>query len=162
MVPFIVSLLLVYAVAGNADALANVPFGQFPAAEFWHPLVGWLLPVLNACLLFTAVLGATGAAHAVERGRKETALTARERGRKGPTNGKGMTPVPSGRPSSGKHGITVGVAARPDRERGRVAPPVPPAKNPGIDVSVVGTGVLAVGTGAIARRTIVKPDVFRP
>jgi hypothetical protein len=68
--PFIVSLLVVYGAAGNAHALAYVPFREYPAAIFWHPLVRWLLPIPNACLLFTAVLGVTGAAHAVERERR--------------------------------------------------------------------------------------------
>lgn len=66
LVPFILSLLLTYSLAGTADTLLAVPADAFPTAAFWRPLVGWAMPLFNACILFTSVVGTTIAAEAIE------------------------------------------------------------------------------------------------
>lgn len=59
IIPFVISMVVVYASAGASGTLSAIPWGEFPSQPFFQPLLGWLLPVLNACLLFTAAIGAT-------------------------------------------------------------------------------------------------------
>jgi len=59
LIPIFVSLLLTYITAGAAGSLGSVPWGAFPASDFFASIIGWALPAINACLLFTAVLGTT-------------------------------------------------------------------------------------------------------
>jgi hypothetical protein len=73
LIPFVASALITYIAAGAAGTLKSVPFAAFPESEFFSLLSGWLLPLLNTCLLFSSVVGVTEIGGALE-GRKNQKL----------------------------------------------------------------------------------------
>src|SRR5690242_10139488 len=74
LIPFAVSVIVTYAAAGTAGSLNPLPLDQFPASEFFRSLVSWLVPLLNACLLFSSVIGVTETAGALDGHRKQQRL----------------------------------------------------------------------------------------
>lgn len=52
----------------------HLPLGQLPTSEFFRSLVSWLVPLLNACLLFSSVIGVTEMAGALDGHRKHQRL----------------------------------------------------------------------------------------
>ena len=74
LIPFAVSVIVTYVAAGTAGSLNSLPLGLFPASEFFRSLVGWLVPLLNACLLFSSVIGVTEMAGALDGHKKQQRL----------------------------------------------------------------------------------------
>ena len=58
-VPFLTALAVTYVAAGASGAFEGAVAAGFPTAGFFKTLATWVLPALNACLLFTAAVGAT-------------------------------------------------------------------------------------------------------
>jgi hypothetical protein len=58
-ITFMVALVVAYLTAGAAGTLTAVPWQDLPRASFFSAAVAWFLPVMNACLLFMAALGAS-------------------------------------------------------------------------------------------------------
>ena len=67
IVPFVTSIILTYVAAGTSGILIPIHLSNFPKADFFHEIQGWIIPLINGCLLFTAVIGATESGGAVER-----------------------------------------------------------------------------------------------
>jgi hypothetical protein len=59
LIPFFTSLVVTYLTAGASGGIDAVDWATFPSPGFFHSALTWLLPLLNACLLFTSAIGAT-------------------------------------------------------------------------------------------------------
>jgi hypothetical protein len=70
-VPFFTSLVVTYVAAGAAGSLHAMPSEPFPSAGFFGAVVSWLMPLLNACLLFTSVVGVTETVGALDGHEKQ-------------------------------------------------------------------------------------------
>lgn len=57
-ITFMVALVVAYLSAGAAGTLTIVPWQDIPGPNFFSAALAWFLPILNACLLFMAALGA--------------------------------------------------------------------------------------------------------
>ncbi|MBZ6078854.1 hypothetical protein [Microvirga puerhi] len=65
LIPFLVSVILCYVTAGISETYTPLLLAEFPAKEFFQSVLSWLLPAFNACLLFTATIGATEVGNAL-------------------------------------------------------------------------------------------------
>jgi hypothetical protein len=54
-----VALVIAYLGAGVRGTLVAVPWRDIPQPNFFLATLAWLLPAMNACLLFMAALGAS-------------------------------------------------------------------------------------------------------
>jgi hypothetical protein len=63
IVALVASVIVTYCTAGTSGRLQAIPWRQFPTTTFFQAAFGWLLPLVNACLLFTIVVGATSIAN---------------------------------------------------------------------------------------------------
>ncbi|WP_338666191.1 hypothetical protein VQH23_26345 (plasmid) [Pararoseomonas sp. SCSIO 73927] len=52
-----VALVVAYLSAGAAGNLAAIPWQEIPHQAFFSAALSWVLPSVNACLLFMAALG---------------------------------------------------------------------------------------------------------
>ncbi len=59
LIPFSTSLAVTYLTAGASGAIDAMDWAAFPSPGFFHSALTWLLPLLNACLLFASAIGAT-------------------------------------------------------------------------------------------------------
>lgn len=59
-VTLVISLLLAYTIAGMRGELRSISCRLFPGREFFLAVSRWLLPILNASLLFSIVTATDG------------------------------------------------------------------------------------------------------
>lgn len=55
----IASNLVTYGDAGASGTLQRIEWKTFPTPSFFRTTYGWLLPLIDACILFTVVVGAS-------------------------------------------------------------------------------------------------------
>ena len=58
-ITFFIALIIAYLGAGAAGALAPIPWRDLPHQTFFLAVLGWILPSVNACLLFVTAMGAS-------------------------------------------------------------------------------------------------------